>query len=316
MMQGISAPEPLAFTILDHAVEQGINFIDTADIYQEGISETIIGRWMKQRHNRPSLVLATKVGGPMKGAEPDPGGLSRGHLLRACEASLRRLGADVIDLYQTHWPDTEADQQETLSALDELQRAGKIRFAGCSNYTAWYLARALGISASCGLLRFDCLQPQYSLGVRHVEREILPLCREEDIAVITWGPLASGLLSGKYRRRQALPAGHQRLSLWRRRWGEEGLERLWPMVDAVRAMAREHGCSPAAVALAWLRCRAGVSSIIIGVRTLEQLQQNLAAVELDLSTGELSSLDQVSALPPEYPTTMMNRLLDGGPFWD
>jgi aryl-alcohol dehydrogenase-like predicted oxidoreductase len=315
LMRGISAPEPVARAILDRAVERGITLLDSADVYQEGESERILGRWMRQRGNRQRLVLATKVGGAT-GPGPADRGLSREHILRACEASLERLDTDHIDLYQVHWPDTRVDQEQTLEALAELQRAGKIRHAGCSNFPAWYLARALWIADGRGLPRYETLQPQYSLAVRHIEREVLPLCRDQELAVLPWGPLANGLLGGRYGAPGDLPAHHQRLELWRRRWAPGDQRPLWELVRLVTELARRRGCAPATLALAWVMGRPGVCSTIIGARTVEQLEQNLAACELRLSDEELALLDRASAPPPDYPTSNMRRLMAGGGFWD
>ncbi len=311
-MNGISAPEAEAHGILDRAVERGINLLDVANIYQGGASEQILGRWLARGGRRHDLVLATKVGGPA-GPKPTDRGLSREHVVASCEASLRRLQVDVIDLYQVHWPDVDTPLQETLEALAELRRAGKIRFAGCSNYPAWLLARALWIADTDGLPRFESLQPQYSLAVRHVERELLPLCRDQELGVITWGSLASGLLGGGHQP-GALPDDHQRLAMWQRRYGEDG--RIWAIVEAARQVAHGRGCPPAAVAMAWVAAQPGVTSCLLGVRTTAQLEEGLAAAELSLTDEERQTLDHASAMPTDYPTTMMNRLAAGGDFWD
>ena len=311
-MEGISASEQVARRILDRAVKRGITLLDVADIYQEGISEQILGRWLTDRGRRHELVLATKVGGPT-GPGPDERGLSAGHIVAACEASLRRLQTDVIDLYQVHWPDTDTPLEQTLEALDGLQRAGKIRYAGCSNFPAWLLTKALWISDTLGCLRFESLQPQYSLAVRHVERELMPLCQDQQLGVITWGPLASGLLADDHQR-DDLPANNQRLATWWRRHGAD--PRVWSVVDAVREVACQRSCAPAAVALAWVISRPGVTSCLAGVRTVEQLDQDLAAADLHLTDAEQGLLEQAGAMPTDYPSTMMNRLLSGGEFWD
>ena len=312
-MEGISAPEPEARRILDRAVARGINLLDVADIYQGGASEQILGRWLARRGRRHDLVLATKVGGPA-GPGPEDRGLSPRHVTASCEASLRRLQTDVIDLYQVHWPDVDTPLEETLVALDELRRAGKIRHAGCSNYPAWLLARALWIADAQKLPRFESLQPQYSLAVRHVERELLPLCRDQQLGVIVWGALASGLLGGRHQQ-GALPEDHQRLAMWRRRYGGQG-GRAWSIVEAVREVAAGRGCAPAAVALAWVASRPEVSSCLVGVRSARQLDEVLVAAELSLTEEEERALERVSAMSTDYPTTMMNRLMAGGDFWD
>ena len=313
LMHGISTPEAEARVILDHATGSGINLLDVADVYQDGISEQIVGRWIADRGRRSELVLATKVGGPTGEGQQ---GLSRLHLMEACEASLRRLRTDYIDLYQVHWPDARTPLQETLGALDELRRAGKIRFAGCSNFPAWLLARSLWIAEREGLLRFESLQNQYSLALRHIEREIVPLCLDRRVGLLVWGSLACGLLGGSHDA-ETLPAGHQRLQLWLARYTDPAQpRRIWGVVDAVREVAQNRGCPPAVVAMAWILNRPAVTSCITGVRTLQQLEQNLAAAELQLTAEEQGLLDSASAPPPDYPGDMMNRLLAGGDFWD
>lgn len=313
-MKGISAPERRAFKILDRAVDHGINFLDTADIYQNGISEEIVGRWINRRKNRDSIVLATKVRG-RTGEGPNDEGLSRKHVIAACEASLQRLRTDFIDLYQVHWPDLQTPLEETLAALTDLQRAGKIRYAGCSNFIAWYLAKALWISDLNQLIRFDSVQPQYNLVVRHIEREIVPLCQDQQVAILPWSPLATGLLSGKYQE-QAEALAHPRLATWIERYARDNVDPIWEIVETVRAIATERGCAPATVALSWTGARPGITACIIGVRTLPQLEENLAATELCLDTEEIARLDRASAMPPtDYSTHMMNRMLAGEPAW-
>jgi aryl-alcohol dehydrogenase-like predicted oxidoreductase len=311
-MKGISVSERRASRILDRAVEAGVNFLDLADVYQDGASEEIVGRWIARRRLRDQLVVATKVR-ESTGEGPNGEGLSRGHVFAACEASLERLRTDYIDLYQLHWPDVDTPLEETLSALTELQRQGKIRHAGCSNFAAWYLAKALRISEVRQLVRFESLQPQYNLLVRHVERELLPLCRDESIAVLPWSPLASGFLSGKYERGE--PVDHPRLSMWLRRHVDSEA-RSWQTLKALAAVATARGVPPATAALSWLRRRPGVTACIIGVRTQEQLAENLASVELELDEEHTARLDAVSAPAADYPSDMMNRMLAGGPAWE
>lgn len=313
-MKGISAPERRALGILDHAFDHGINFFDTADVYQEGISEEILGSWQHRRKNRTSLIISTKARG-RTGPGPNDRGLSRKHVVEACEASLRRLKTDYIDLYLVHWPDLETPLVETLSALSDLRAQGKIRYAGCSNFTAWYLTKSLWTSDVHDLLRFECLQPQYNLAVRHIERDIVPLCLDQEIAIVPWSPLASGLLTGKYERDES-PFSHPRLATWIERYARNNVDRLWEIVEALREIADAHACAPATVALAWTNNRPAITACTIGVRTLQQLEENLAATRLELSADEVERLDRVSMLlPADYPTEMMNRLLAGGSAW-
>lgn len=311
MMAGISTDEAESRRILDRAVEAGITLLDTADVYQEGESEAILGRWLRQRGGRERLVLASKVGGS---SETCPGGLSRAQVVAACEGSLRRLQTEVIDLYQLHWPDIETPLEETLEAMEQLRRQGKIRAVGCSNYPAWLMGEALALCRQAGFAPLCAAQLQYNLLVRHIEREILPLCQRAGVAVLPWSPLAGGLLSGKYPA-GAWPARHGRMEAWRRRYGaDQG--RVSRVVETVTRLARRRGCSPAALALGWLRGRPAVASCIIGARTLAQLEQNLEGADLSLAEEERQELEQVSALAPEYPTAQYNRAAAGGPFWD
>ncbi len=312
-MKGISVDEAAAFPILDRALDAGITLYDTADTYQGGASEKILGRWMRDRGCRDRIVLATKVGGPTAAGQ----GLSPGHIAAACDASLRRLGCDVIDLYQAHWPDATVPLHETLEALDALKRAGKVRHIGCSNFPAWLLALSLGESRARDLAAFASLQPQYSLAVRHVERELLPLCRDQELGVITWGALCNGLLSGKYERGR-WPANHGRLKMWRRRFAGQPAEeaRAWDIIESLLDISSEREVVPAVVAQAWLLGRPGVTSLIMGARSVTQLEQSLTAADFALGPDELARLEAVSSLPADYPTTMMNRHLAGGEFWD
>jgi aryl-alcohol dehydrogenase-like predicted oxidoreductase len=303
-MEGVGCDEARSRLLIDRALDAGVNFIDTADIYGRGLSEEIVGRALGDRRHR--VVLATKVRGAM-GDGPNDSGLSRAHILSACEASLRRLRTETIDLYQAHWPDLETPLEETLRAFDDLVRAGKVRYVGCSNFPAWMLARSLGISERTGIARFDCLQPQYSLLVRDIEREILPLCVAEGIGVIAWSPLASGLLSGKYRRGQIPPEG-SRLAAWKDTWARLDTERSWRIVDAVAEVARRKDTTPARVALAWVLAQRGVTSVIIGVRDLSQLEDNLAAADVTLDASDLAALDEVSRLPEGYPEGFLRRV--------
>ncbi|MFE0379341.1 aldo/keto reductase [Streptomyces inhibens] len=282
---------------IELALGAGVNLIDTADSYSGGLSEEIIGRAMKGRWDR--ALIATKARMPT-GAGVNDAGLSRHHLIEACEASLRRLGTDHIDLYQMHAWDGVTPLDETLSALDALLRAGKVRYVGCSNYSGWHLMKALGVSDRTGTPRFVSQQIHYSLQARDAEYELLPIAVDQRVGVLAWSPLAGGLLSGKYRRGIEPPAGSRRLS----GWDEPPVrneDQLYDIVDALTAIARDRDATPAQVALAWLLSRPAVTSLVIGVRTEEQLARNLEAAELVLSPAELARLDEVSAPPLLYP---------------
>lgn len=298
MTFGWSADEATSFRIMDAAVDAGINFFDTADIYsrwvsgnQGGESETVIGRWLKGKDRR-SVVIATKVQGRMWDG-PNGEGSSRVHIMLAVEDSLRRLGTDYIDLYQIHWPDDKTPLEETLSALDDLVRAGKVRYIGASNYPAWLLTKSLWISDVRRLARFDCLQPHHSLlHRREFEQELEPLCLDQGIGVIPYSPLAAGFLTGKYTRDDRQPDTTR---------GSDGLiqrlindERAHQVLDRLRAMASSYEVPVAHVALAWQLARPAITAPIIGARTVEQLHQLVGAVDLTLSADEIKVLNDLT----------------------
>jgi aryl-alcohol dehydrogenase-like predicted oxidoreductase len=299
MQFGWTAAEALSHQILNQAFETGINFIDTADIYSRwaegnpgGVSETIIGNWIKKFNiPRDQVVIATKVRGQM-GDGPNDQGLSRAHILNAVEASLRRLGTDYIDLYQTHWFDGEVPIAETLAALDDLVRQGKVRYVGASNYPAWRLVRALWTSDKLSLTRYDSLQPHYNLVNRvEFERELVEVCQAYGLGVIPYSPLAGGFLTGKYRQDDPLPESARAGSAERRYFNERG----WAVLEAIDSLAKSRNKSVSQIALAWHLSNPVVTSPIIGPRTLEQLADNLGAAGLRLSDDEMAQLNQVSA---------------------
>jgi aryl-alcohol dehydrogenase-like predicted oxidoreductase len=282
---------------VDRSLDAGITVIDTADVYSAGLCEEIVGEVLKGR--RDEVILATKVRFPM-GDRPNDAGLSRQHVIEGCDASLRRLGTDWIDLYQVHEWDGVTPLEETLAALEHLVDAGKVRYVGCSNFTAWQMMKALGIADARGLPRFVSTQVYYSLQERTIEHEILPACIDQRLGVLVWSPLAGGLLAGRYRRREQPSEGSRQLT----DWGEPPVydrEALYDTVDVLLEIADGHGASPAQVALAWLLRRPGVSTIVIGARTDEQLEDNLKAAELRLSDEEVARLDDVSRPPLPYP---------------
>jgi aryl-alcohol dehydrogenase-like predicted oxidoreductase len=301
MTFGNQADEAAAFAIMDAADAAGVTFFDTADVYplgaapgETGRTEEIVARWLKERGARDRIVLASKCGGST-GPLPNDGGLSRYHVQRACEASLRRLQTDVIDLYQVHWPDPATPIEETLRALDDLVRAGKVRYVGCSNYPAWQLACALWTSDKHNLARFDCAQPRYNLLFRMIEDEILPLCREQGVGVIAYNPLAGGMLTPRYVENRTFEA-NQRFGL--ERSGELYRKRYWndavlEEVAALHGRLAANGRSLTHVALAWVLAQPGVTSAILGARTPEQLQDSLQGVGLELSEEERGWCDDV-----------------------
>jgi aryl-alcohol dehydrogenase-like predicted oxidoreductase len=280
------------------AIDGGINFFDTADNYTEGESEKILGQSLKNLSvARQHVVIATKVYSRVGPGRNDVGA-SRGHIMDGVEASLRRLQTDHIDLYQIHGNDSVTPLEETLRALDTLVQQGKVRYIGCSNWQAWKIAIALGISEFKDLARFDALQAYYSIAGRDLEREIVPLLESEKVGLLVWSPLAGGLLSGKFSRSNQKPANSRRTEY---DFPLVDKERTWKILDVMAPIAKAHGCSPARLSLAWLLAKPVVTSVIIGAKRLEQLQDNLASIELTLTQDELRQLGEVSTLPPEYP---------------
>jgi len=282
-------------------LEAGGNFIDTADVYSKGVSEEITGKAIKEV--RDEVVLATKVRFPM-GDGPNEVGLSRKHIMQGCEDSLRRLGTDYIDLYQVHCWDSATPLEETLSALTDLVRAGKVRYIGVSNFTAWQLMRSLQLSEVHGFERFVCVQPQYSLVERNIEREILPVCLEEGLGVIPWSPLGGGFLSGKYSRDQEPPQGSrisEAVESMEEYWDRRATERNWRVLEVVGRISEETDKSYAQIALNWLLRQEGVTAPIIGARTMHQLEDNLGASGWELDEGQVAELSEASALEDVYP---------------
>jgi aryl-alcohol dehydrogenase-like predicted oxidoreductase len=289
--------------IVRGAIDSGINFLDTADVYHSGQSEVMTGQALRNLGiPRDQFVLATKVLGRM-GPGPNQTGLSRFHILSAVDASLKRLQLDHIDLYQIHGSDPATPLEETLEALDTCVRAGKVRYIGLCNLQAWQITKSLWISDKRNLARFESLQMYYSIGGRELEREIVPLANDQRLAILPWSPLAGGFLSGKFSRDSKGPEGSRRTTF---DFPPIDRERAFNIIDAMRPIAKAHDASVARVALAWLVHQAHVTSVIIGARTREQLVDNVAATELKLSTQELETLAKVSALPPEYPGWMLD----------
>ena len=281
---------------VDMCLDAGINLFDTANIYSGGESEEILGEAISGR--RDDLLLATKVRMPV-GDGPNDTGLSRYHIIRECEGSLRRLATDYIDLYQVHEWDGLTPLEETLEALDTLVKSGKVRYVGSSNYSGWHLMKALGISERLGLQRYISQQIHYTLQAREAEYELVPLAIDQECSILVWSPLAGGLLSGKYRRDRDASEGRHVAG-----WDEPPVydtDKLYDTVDVLVEIADGRGVSAARVALAWLLGRPGVASVIVGARTDEQLADNLKAAELELSEEERRRLDEVSALPLIYP---------------
>jgi aryl-alcohol dehydrogenase-like predicted oxidoreductase len=323
MTFGTESDESVSHQQLDAFFDAGGTFIDTADVYSDGVSEEIIGRWLARQppEIRGQVVLATKGRFP-RGAGPNDVGLSRRHLTDALDASLRRLGVDSVDLYQVHAFDPYTPLEETLRFLDDAVRAGKIHYVGLSNYTGWQVQKVVDLAEFKGLARPVTLQPQYSLLVREIEWEIVPACESTGLGLLPWSPLGGGWLTGKYTRDER-PTGATRLG----ENPERGVEaydrrgpqqRTWDVIDAVQTIASARGASMAQVALAWLVDRPMVTSVILGARTLEQLQDNLGAAGLHLSEDEIAQLDAASdPAPADYPyggpgVQQRSRPIDGG----
>ena len=294
--------------IVTRSLDAGINFIDTADVYSTGRSEELLGQSLRNLGTKRSdVIVATKFASSM-GQGPNDRGGSRGHIMDAVERSLERLQLDHIDLYQIHAYDAATRPDETLRALDDLVSRGLVRYVGCSNWPAWRIAKALGIAEHHGYARFETTQSYYTIAGRDLEREIVPLLQEEQVGLMVWSPLAGGLLSGKYKPNQKSPEGARRAQF---DFPPVDLDRAWPVIDAMRTIAEGRGVSVAQVALAWLLHKPWVTSVIVGARRLEQLDDNIAATSLALSTEEMATLDEVSALPREYPGWMLERQAAG-----
>jgi aryl-alcohol dehydrogenase-like predicted oxidoreductase len=282
---------------VDICLDRGVNLIDTADVYSTGVCEEIVGETLKGR--RDQVILATKARMPM-GDGPNDAGLSRHHLIAGCEASLRRLKTDYIDLYQVHEWDGQTPLEETMEALDSLVRSGKVRYVGVSNFAGWQVMKALGIADRHGYQRFVTQQIYYSLESRDAEYELVPLAVDQGLGILVWSPLAGGLLSGKFRRGDKGLEGSRALT----DWAEPPIrdqERLLDTIEVLVEIGETHGVSAAQVALAWLMGRPGVVSLIIGARTDEQLEDNLGAADLQLSGEERARLEEVSRPPLIYP---------------
>lgn len=308
-MKGVTSPDDQARRIFDRAIEAGVNLVDTANVYSEGRSEELTGEWIRGKRDR--VLLATKcrfpIGFGTRPVGPFDMGLSRQHILRACEASLRRLGTDVIDLYQVHMQDGAVPIDETLRALDDLIRQGKVRYVGCSNYTGYRLVESLWSADRRSTTRFESVQLQWSLAVRDAEREVIPACQQFGLGTLVWSPLARGFLSGKYERGAEAPAG-SRLDSWKDSYQQFDDDRMWSLLDVVREVARRHETSPASVSLAWLLAKPATTSVILGARTEKQLEDNLKATAVRLTDEDLVALDEASQPSWGYPYDFIRRM--------
>ncbi|GIW15836.1 MAG: aldo/keto reductase [Tepidiforma sp.] len=295
MFGGKTSPADSA-AIIDRALDAGINFIDTANVYNQGRSEEAVGEALQRNGRRSQVILATKVHGRM-GDDPNAMGNTRRHIIEQCEASLRRLKTDWIDLYQVHRPQPDVPIDETLRALDDLVRSGKVRYIGSSTFAAWQLVESLWVAKEYGLERFVCEQPPYNLLDRRIERELLPMAQAYGFGIIPWSPLAGGLLTGKYRRNAPPPEDSRYANLdanplYRRRMNEA----IWDVVEPLESLAREKGTTISRLALAWCIHQPGVTSPIIGPRTMEQLEDNLGALEVTITDEDRKAIDRI--IPP------------------
>jgi aryl-alcohol dehydrogenase-like predicted oxidoreductase len=302
---GGATPEDESIQIIHRALDEGINFFDTANVYTRGISEEVTGKALKGR--RDKIVLATKVHGRMSDDVLDYGN-SRRHIIEQCEASLKRLQTDYIDLYQIHRPQADIPIDETLRALDDLIRAGKVRYIGTSSYAAWQVMESLWVAKELGLNRFVSEQPPYNLMDRSIERELIPMAQTYGIALIPWSPLARGFLTGKYRRGEELPEGSRlerdmgsgRSTIFSERTKKHLTDRAFDVLDVVEALANAKGATPSQIALAWMLRQPAITSPIIGPRTMEHLVDNLGAVGIEITDADREKLDSVA--PPEEAT--------------
>ncbi len=309
-MKGVTSNDDEARRVFDRAVERGVNLIDTANVYSEGRSEELVGEWVAGKRQR--VLIATKCRFPIGfGAKDKPGphdmGLSRKHIMWACEASLRRLDTDMIDLYQVHMQDTSVRIDETLRALDDLVTQGKVRYVGCSNYTGYRLVESLWASEKLRTHRYESVQLQWSLLERGAEREMLPACRAHDLGVLVWSPLASGFLSGKYRRGKPPPEG-ARLAEWKDTMKRIGEARSYDLIDLLEKIGRRRDATPAQISIAWLLAKPEVSSVILGARTEAQLDDNLRAADVKLTAEDMKELDDASAPDWAYPYSFIARV--------
>lgn len=296
-----------ATALVSRALEAGVNFIDTADVYSEGMSEELLGQALKDIGiKRSHVVIATKAYGRMS-PSPNDAGASRGHIMDAVEESLERLQTDHIDLYQIHAQDLLTPVEEVMSTLNDLVRCGLVRYVGVSNWQAWRIMKAQGLADKHGWARLESLQAYYSIASRDLERDIKPMLEDQKMGLMVWSPLAGGILSGKFSRDAQGPEGARRSNF---DFPPVDKEHAFTMVDAMREIGAAHGVSVARVALAWVLSRPFVTCAIVGAKTLEQLDDNLAAADLTLSPEEIAKLDALSALAPEYPGWMVERQND------
>ncbi len=298
---GGKTEEKPSIKIIERAIDEGINFIDTANVYSRGISEKIVGKALKQSDKRRRIFLATKVHGTMADNDPNMKGNSRRHIIQQCEASLKRLQVDHVDLYQIHRPSSQVPIDETLRALDDLIKAGKVRYIGTSTFSAWQHTEALWVAKELGLNRFVSEQPPYHLLDRRIERELVPMALTYGFAIIPWSPLAEGFLTGKYKRNEPRPEGARYNVNERSEWADRCFtDKNFDIVETIEKLAENKGCTPSQLSLAWNAAQPGITSPIIGPRTMEQLEDNLGALDVELTEEDNCIIDDVA--PPKMCT--------------
>lgn len=315
MMFGGKTTQEDSISIIDRAIDAGVNFIDTANVYAGGRSEEVVGEALKRNGKRQYIVLATKVHGRIDPDDPNGRGISRRHIIEQCEASLKRMQTDYIDLYQLHRPMSSIPIDETLRSLDDLVRAGKVRYIGTSNFASWQMVESLWASKELGLNRFVCTQPPYHMLDRRAERELVPMSITYGIAIIPWSPLAAGFLTGKYRRGENRPAGSRQAESTSKT--TEGLfsDRAFDVVDVLQEIAGEKGCTVGQVAITWCRQQPGITAPIVGPRTMEHMEEYMGGLEVTLTPEDLARIDEVAppgrAISPYYQPDVINT--DFGP---
>jgi aryl-alcohol dehydrogenase-like predicted oxidoreductase len=315
MMFGGKTGEADSMDIIDKALDSGINFVDTANVYSRGRSEEVVGKALKRNGKRADIVLATKARQRMDDDDPNAEGLSRRHIIAECEISLKRLQTDYIDLYQLHRPMSSIPIDETLRALDDLIKSGKVRYIGTSNFAAWQMMESLWVAKELGLNRFVTTQPPYNLMDRRPERELVPMCITYGIGIITWAPLAGGFLTGKYKRGEAAPSDARHAERFFDTTSALFSDAAYDVVETLDKIGKGKGASSSQVALAWCRSQPGITSPIIGPRTMEHLVDNLGSLEIELTGEDISEIDAVSppgrAVSPYFQPDVINT--DFGP---
>ena len=297
MMFGDKTTPEDSYAIIDRAIDAGINFLDTANVYTRGRSEEVTGEALKRNGKREYVVLATKVNGRMADGDPNAQGISRRHIIAQCDASLKRLQTDYIDLYQLHRPHPEIAIDETLRALDDLVRAGKVRYIGTSTFAAWQVVESLWVSEKLALNRFVCEQPPYNLLDRRIERDFIPMAQTYGIGIIPWSPLGGGLLTGKYRRGAPMPDDSRYSDIERNETRRRRMtEAVYDVTEGIAPLMEAKGCTMSQFALAWCAAQPGVTSPIIGPRTMEQLEDNLAALNVQITDSDRAAVDEI--IPP------------------